>query len=295
MTKFMSQFHFQHSFSEDYNLIDKLLDLLEVVFPGISEAAEQIKTLGVCWESASTPFIYFHNDLAITHVGVLEIPMQIVNKRVTVGGIHAVATHPEFRRRGYYRQVMVEVLKYCDQHYETLVLTTSNPEFYTPFGFRVIQEYLFKSKCNSIYSSNGFRVLNIGDNQDVELLHRLLSTRSPVSNLVGIIKEKALFCFNEGSRTLYYAEDLDLIACMMIENSQLHLFDVVATQIYPLKQILSRIPQIIEEVVIYFSPELLDVEDIQAVPYQLEDGVLMVRGEFAAEGQKFMLPRSARC
>lgn len=295
MTKFMNQYHFKLSFSEDYNLIQKLFDLLEVVFPGISDAAEQIKKLGVSWESASTPFIYFDDDVAISHVGVLEIPMQIVNKRVTVGGIHAVATHPEFRRRGYYRQVMAEVLKYCDQRYETLILTTSNPEFYTAFGFRVIQEYIFKIKCNSTTGSSNFRFLNIADNQDVELLHRLLSTRSPVSNKVGVIEEKALFLFNESSKNFYYAEDLDLIACMTIENSQLHLFDIVATQLYTLKQILSRIPQIIEEVVIYFSPELLDVEDTQAVPYKLEDGVLMVRGEFAAEGQKFMLPRSARC
>ncbi len=79
------------------------------------------------------------------------------------------------------------------------------------------------------------------------------------------------------------------------EDTQLHLFDLVTTQICPLKYILSKIPQPIEEVVIYFSPELLDVKNVQAFVHAFDETVLMVRGNFAAEGEKFMLPRSARC
>ncbi|MBD2494477.1 GNAT family N-acetyltransferase [Nostoc sp. FACHB-280] len=291
----MSQYRFKRSFAENTDISEQLFNLLELVFPGIRDGAEQIQRLGVSWESASTPFIKFQNDIAISHVGVLEIPMQIMSQTLTVGGIHAVATHPEFQRRGYYREVMTEVLKYCDQLYKTLVLTTSNPEIYTPFGFRIIPEYLFQTKCKLQAGSNGFRVLDIADHQDLELLHRLLEVRSPVSHIVGIFNEKPLFCFNEGGRSLYYAADLDLISCMSRENQQLHIFDLVAPQIYPLTEILARIPYSIEEVFIYFSPELLDIEQIEAFPHKLDDGVLMVRGEFAAEGQKFMLPRSGRC
>jgi predicted N-acetyltransferase YhbS len=291
----MSQYRFKRSFAEDSNVSQQMFDLLEIVFPGMRDAAEEIRKLGAPWEDASTPFICFHNDIAISHVGVLEIPMQIMNNLTTVGGIHGVATHPEFRRQGYYRKVIEEVLGYCDKLYQTLVLTTPNPDFYTSFGFRAIPEYIFKTQVNSQGGSNGFRVLNTADRQDVELLHRLLETRSPVSQIVGIVNEKPVFCFNEGSRILHYAEDLDLIACMNIENNTLHLFDIVATQIPSLKEILSRIPDIIAEVVIYFSPDLLDLDSIQAFPYQLEDTVLMVRGEFPAQGQKFMLSRSGRC
>jgi predicted N-acetyltransferase YhbS len=291
----MSQYRFKRSFAAESNVSQQMFDLLYTVFPEVKDVLEEIKQLGITWERASTPFIYFHNDKVISHVGVLEIPMQIMNQLTTVGGVHAVATHPEFRRQGYYRKVMEEVLSYCDQLYETLVLTTLNPEFYTPFGFRVIPEYRFITQVKSQAGSNGFRVLNTANRQDVELLHRLLETRSPVSHIVGVVNEKPLFCFNEGTRVLNYAEDLDLIACMNVENTTLHLFDIVATQIPPLKEILSRIPEIIAEVVIYFSPDRLDLDNIQAFPYQLEDTVLMVRGEFTAEGQKFMLPRSGRC
>ncbi|WP_193198973.1 GNAT family N-acetyltransferase [Nostoc sp. MG11] len=291
----MNQYHFKQSFSADPALSNKLFDLLENTFPGLSSLAECGRKLGASWETASTPFIRFHDDIAITHVGVLEIPMQIMGQRLTVGGVHAVATRAEFRRRGYYRQVMEEVLEYCNQHYETLVLTTLQPEFYLPFGFRIVEEHIFKVKCDSTGSADGLRTLNFADIKDFTLLHRLLETRTPVSNIVGVVKEKPLFCVNEGSRPLYYAEDLDLIACMEIEDSRLHLFDLVATQTYSLNEILARIPQPIAEVVIYFSPERLDVKDVQPFPHEFDETVLMVRGKFAAEREKFMLPRSARC
>ncbi|QLE59465.1 GNAT family N-acetyltransferase [Nostoc sp. TCL26-01] len=266
-----------------------------MTFPGLKSLAECARKLGAPWESASTPFMRFHDDQAITHVGVLEIPMQIMGQRVTVGGVHGVATHPEFRRRGYYREVMQEVLAYCDQLYETLVLTTPNPEFYSPFGFRVIEEYIFKVQGNFRSEQNSWRILDFSDSKDVTLLHRLLETRAPVSHIVGVVNEKPVFCVNEGSRSLYYAEDLDLIASINIEENQLHIFDLVSTKTYHLSDILARVSQPINEVIIYFSPDLLNVQNIQILPHQLEATFLMVRGKFAAEGEKFMLPRSARC
>ncbi|MEB3181302.1 MAG: GNAT family N-acetyltransferase [Nostocaceae cyanobacterium] len=292
----MSRYRFTRSFADEPNLSKHLFQLIELVFPeiGITAAAENAKKLGAPWETASTPFMKFQDDIAITHVGVLEIPMRVMGENVTVGGIHGVCTHPEFRRRGYYREVMEEILDYCDSCYQTLVLTTSQPELYELFGFRVVKEHNFKSKCNSTGSVNGFRLLNFSEEKDIKLLQRLLSTREPVSNIVGVVNEKSLFCVNEGRNSLYYALDLDAIVAMEIEGTKLKLFDIVGTKIPSLAAILSRISQPIEEVEIYFSPERLEV-DVEAFPYMYEETVLMVRGVFPAEFEKFMLPRSARC
>jgi predicted N-acetyltransferase YhbS len=283
----MNKYRFKRSFSEDSTLSDRLFNLLETTFPGITEEAESIRKLGASWEAASTPFIRFQDDIAITHVGVLEIPMQLMGQSVTVGGIHGVCTHPEFRRRGYYREVIEEVLDYCANRYNTVSLTTAQPEFYEPFGFRVVGEHMFATQCNSTDRSNGFRLLNTSEPSDLKLLHRLLETREPVSNVVRIVNEKAVFCFHEGTRPLHYCEELDVIVCMEIENTQLKLFDLVGTRICTLADLLERIPHHIEGVAIYFSPDRL-AADIQAIPHipQIFDGdsFLMVRGSFAAEG-----------
>lgn len=293
----MKQYRFQRSFSEDPTLSEQLFNLLEVVFPeiGISYAAECARKLGASWEAASIPFIRFHDDIATTHVGVVEIPMQLMGERVIVAGIHGVCTHPKFRRRGYYREVMTEVLDYCDGRYKTQILTTAQPELYEPFGFRVVEEHFFITRYTSKSGSNGFRLLNFADANDLKLLHRLLETREPVSNILGVVQEKAVFCVNEGRNTLHYAPDLDVLVVMEIEDTKLKLFDLVGTKICTLKDIIASMPQPIQEVEIYFSPDRLNA-NVQAFPHIFDgDSLLMVRGLFAAENEQFMLPRSARC
>jgi predicted N-acetyltransferase YhbS len=54
---------------------------------------------------------------------------------------------------------MEEVLDYCAYRYDTLILTTAQPEFYEPFGFRVVGEHIFIAKCDSAGSTDGFRLL----------------------------------------------------------------------------------------------------------------------------------------
>lgn len=287
----------QKSFAEDATLSKQLFDLLEIIFPGLglTQLAEFAGKLGASWESASTPFMCFEDGCLISHVGVLEIPLWLMGKPVTVGGIHAVATHPEFRRRGYYRSCMTAALNYCESRYKTLLLTTSQPELYEPFRFSVVREHGFKIDCVSRNQCNGLRVLDLENSGDCRILHQLLWERQPVSQVLGVVHERALFYVNECSRPLYYAEDLDMVLVMAIENTQLQLFDIVWKQPCQLIDILNCIPQPIDEVVFYFSPDCLNVE-AQAFPHLLDgDSYLMVRGPFAVEEQPFMLPHSARC
>ena len=293
----MRESRFRCSFADDPRLCARLFTLLESCFPGISRVREHADALGAPWEAASTPFVYFQDDLAVAHVGVLEIPLIVMGQPLTVGGIHAVCTRPECRRRGYYRQVMEEVLEYCSGRYETLILTTEQPELYEPFGFRIMREHVFTTVWDSAGAGDGFRPLDTRSPSDVRLLHRLLATREPVSNIVGVVREKDIFCFNEGSRPLYYSEDLDLVVCMEIDATRLRLIDIVAPHMPPLAAVLEQVHLDIDQVEICFSPDRLDAS-ARAVPHVLDqDGpsFLMVRGPFAAEGHAFMLPRSARC
>ena len=285
----------KRSFAEDPTLSPKLFDLLETTFPGISQTAQLIQELGQAWESVSTPFMYFQAEQAISHVGVLEIPLTLMGRPINVGAIHGVCTHPAYRRQGYYRKCMESALDYCKTRYETLVLTAAQPEFYSPFGFRVLKEHAFVTKCSPTRKTNEFRILNLTVPGDRALLNRLLDERQPVSNIVGVRGEKAVFCFNEASRPLYYAAGLDLMVVMEINGDQLHLYDIVGDKPCKLACILERIPQPIEKTIIYFNPDRLDVS-AQPFPHLLEgDSYLMVKGPFIAETQAFMLPHSARC
>ena len=283
------------SFS-DPELTETLFDLLEVVFPGLREGAIGLRRLGARWEEASTPFVHFVNGTPVAHIGVIEIPLVLLGHEVTVGSIHAVATHPGHRRRGYYRQLMEEVLEYCDTRYKTLILTTENPEYYEPFGFRVLQEHRFDWSCPGVAASDGLRRVNLKQVRDIELLDRLLENREPVSRVAGVTGAKAVFCFNEAHRPLYYAEDLDVLISMELTGSRLELFDIVGAELPALEAVVARLPQPVDEVTAFFSLDRFEVS-ADAAPHVLDhDGpsYLMARGPFAAETKPFMLPRSAR-
>ncbi|PSB13779.1 GCN5-related N-acetyltransferase [filamentous cyanobacterium CCP2] len=282
------------SFSYDPILSDRLFELLETAFPGIRAGAERIRTLGASWESVSTPFMEFQGEKAIAHVGVLELPLWMNGEPVAVGGIHGVCTHPQFRRRGYFRNCMTAALDYCASRYDLLMLSTSQPELYQPFGFQVVQEYAFTTSC-ATQGNNKFRLLDLQTLTDQQILHQLLEEREPVSNVLGVVHERAVFYFNECDRPLYYAEDLDLIAVMEIEDTQLKLYDLVWRSPCSLLDLLDCIPKLIQNVVFYFSPDRLEVE-ATSFPEVLEsDSYLMVYGTLPIEEQQWMLPHSARC
>jgi hypothetical protein len=191
---------------------------------------------------------------------------------------------------------MEEVLQDSAPRYETLILIAEHTEYYEPFGFRVIQEHYFTVRCGSRGAEGKMRRLDTAVGSDVTLLQHLLKSRAPVSEIVGVVDESAVFCFNEGHRPLHYIEDLDVILCMDQDGTRLRLYDIVGTRIPSLEALLKRVPGRIEEVLIHFAPDRLAV-DAEAVPYILDHGgpsYLMARGPFGAEGEAFTLPRSAR-
>ncbi|PAX58464.1 hypothetical protein [Brunnivagina elsteri] len=98
----------------------------------------------------------------------------------------------------------------------------------------------------------------------------MLETRVPVSNIIGVFSQKALFLVNECTLPLYYFPSLDALACLAIENNQLKLFDLVTSNLnFPLQALLEQIPKPIEEISIYFSPDCLQV-DTQALAETFE-------------------------
>ncbi|MEZ4650889.1 MAG: GNAT family N-acetyltransferase [Candidatus Eisenbacteria bacterium] len=131
------------SYPDEPELLPRVFALLDVVFPGLSSAAARTAEIGATWESVSRPFVVEEGSRILAHVGLIDLPLVLEGRRTRVGSIHAVATHPDVRRRGLFRRAM-EVAEEAFAEYETLILSTENPEYYEPFGFRVAQEHEFR-------------------------------------------------------------------------------------------------------------------------------------------------------
>ncbi len=183
---------------------------------------------------------------------------------------------------------MNEALEYIDNNYDGSILFTDEPHYYEKFGFKVIEEkdFLLNAlKFNRV--SSDIRPLNIDLSEDLELMHRLLNDRCPVSRRLGICDEHVLFTYTALNESIFYSEKHKLLISYCIEEEILYLKDLVYSSPLPLDKVLSLIPETFSKVIIQFCPDLLgqfntttiepNTECKLMVSDQLELGVALVR------------------
>jgi GNAT superfamily N-acetyltransferase len=253
-----------------------LYRLFDRTWPGVVDKIALATRLGWCWDECTRPFARFDGDVALAHVGVLDLDVLLADKAQRIAGIHAVCTDPDHRRKGHYRAVMEAALAYVDGRYETAKLSTTQPELYDSFGFRVVPQ-------------NRFRVDVGGDGGDarparIERVHELLSRRRPTSRVFAARDRGWLFGIDEvlwsgGLGHLWQVDEV--VAAWATEGTTLHVYDILAAELPPLEDLLARAPWTFREAVLWFTPDLVAPNaDPIAWP---EDDYLMVRGSWPIE------------
>lgn len=277
---------------------DRVLALIDRVWPGFGARIVRAERLGFSWESVSTPFVALEGDRAVAHVGVLELPVVVAGMRHVVGGIHAVCTDPDHRGRGHARALLAEAVEHCRPRYETLLLTTDIPAFYEPVGFRPVGEHVFRGRVapGPAPDPGMVRRLSLDEPGDVALLRRLLAAREPVSARLGPVESGAIFgiaCLLQAERpeTLQYVAPLDAVIVGERRGPTLVLLDIVSATVPRLPVLLEWLGEGVEEVMTLFTPDCLGGP---LVPEPLPRPELMARGPFVVEELPFMLPPYSR-
>jgi hypothetical protein len=140
----------------------------------------------------------------------------------------------------------------------------------------------------------GLRRLELDEQDDLDLLHKLLDQRAPVSRRLGVVRERGVFVFNQANKPLWYVEGLDAVLCVQLTDATLRVYDLVATETPPLQKVIDCIASPFTRVEVYFTPDCLDAS-LSPEPHVVDgDGWLMARGEFAGWQGDLMLPCSAR-
>lgn len=274
--------------------VEEIFALLDLAFGAdLSGQERAARRLGLRWEVVSRPFGRFADGRLVAHVGVLALPLVIDGRPVEVGGIHAVACHPEQRGRGHARALLEEAIAWAEARYPLLALGTAVPGLYERVGFRRVPEHRFVGAPPRVAARPGLRRLDYADPGDVALLHALLARREPVSRRLGVAGGADVFLFDEARRPVHHAPELDALLSFELEGRTLRLYDVVAARIPPLAEIVASIGAPLERVEVYFAPDRLEAE-LAPEPHLLGgDEVWMVRGPFSVSGP-FLLPRTAR-
>ena len=250
----------RRTYADDPTLGDRVFALLEICFTGIAEPRAVAARLGSLWEDCSIPFVVEKDGQIISHVGLLDMSYVIKGERHQLGGVHGVCTLESERRQDHFRRIMEELLGFCEGRFATLELGTENPEYYEPFGFRVVPEHRFVARVASSGGGDGFRPFDATRKRDLELLDRLLGERTAVSNLVGVVDEHDVFKFSQGTRGLHYSEQLECFAVFEVRGTRLVLSDVVARELPSIETLLSQLAPALSEVEFHFSPDRFDVD-----------------------------------
>jgi predicted N-acetyltransferase YhbS len=282
-------------FQTDPGLSPTLFRLLDQVFPGIAAGAARLRGWGAAWEEVSTPFIHRDADgEVLAHVGLIPLPLILEGRPARAATVHAVACHPAHRRQGLYRAVMGELLEWAAPRFDTLVLTTEHPEYFTPFGFQVVEE----CALTVTPGGSGLRppaVLDLDREVDRGTAHRILGAREPVSHVLGVGPERAVFLFNEARAGIRHVPELDTLVCLEEDGDTVRLFDVAAPRLPSLDELRPWLPAS-RRLELAFAPDRLAPKTV-AMPRLFEhDGPswLLVRGAWLPPGTPFTLPRSAR-
>jgi predicted N-acetyltransferase YhbS len=272
------------------------LNILEESFPGIKQNISRCEALGFPWEE-SLLFTRADKSKIISHVALLECPVLIDGTWHKLGALHGICTRSDFRGQGLATELIQEALLWSKGHLDAVFLFTEIPAFYEKMSFNRIQEYRFHLPGSHPRGSQSLR--QIITPQDDELFVRCFNEREPLSNCVwiedrGLIASfNALFATYPSYWSLYYSPAIDGFISFEIEDRTLHLFDVVASMIPTLEIILDHLPQEIDDIYFYFSPDRLTKEAVPE-PYLYDKGHLLIHGHWQLN-KPFMISPLSRC
>lgn len=277
----------------------KIYSLFDSVWPGLGSSIPKAAAAGACWHEVSQAFVKWVDGRAVSHAGVIEIPLIVDGQEQIVGAIHAVCTLKDQRKKGYSRECMEQALAYCDERYSVCQLLTDRPILYERYGFksypfvnyhRALDEGYVKAKAGL------FAPIDPSAPMDLARLHEGLQNRAPVSQRIASRDSGWLLIIDEvleqqGIKRISYCEELNVHIVYEIKDRVLHVLDVMTTEWIDFNALIRRVPGSFNEVVLYFTPDRWSHESFESRDFN--EWVYMVRGDFPLNARDFCYPRLA--
>lgn len=258
-----------------------LLALQDNIWPELSARVDSARAIGVHWEQDTTPFAWFEEGRALAHVGVIDHPLRLMGKDLVVAGIHAVCVDPIARGRGLAQHCMEAALSWVDERNMLAKLSTSIPNFYSPWGFSVVPTYCFVSE-----RSGGGGNARPALNGDAAYLRALFEARTPISDVYATREKGWLPIINLAllrrlPSGVLVVPDRDFLIVARQQGEVLHLDDVIGPELPELGEVLAAVPFAFARVVYHFTPDRLD-PSARAETVSASGEVMQIRGAWPA-------------
>jgi len=283
------------NYANDPTLFKRCIRLIDSVFPGVENVAMTGMKYDACWDKISLPFIVEDNGEVIAHLGLIPLELMLNHQKRKVAAIHGICVKPEFRGRGLFKQLMREALTYIANHFSASLLFTDKPDLYHPYHFLVLPEYDYRVNSPGLFQKkkSDLRVLELDNTHDLQIMHDLLANRLPLSKQLSLLNESTIFTLDNLNKKIYFSAQLNAIIIYQIVDQTLYLKDIVAERHYQLNEIIEKIPENFDKIILQFCPDQFNAPTTPVLANP--ECSIMVSQDFNFEGEFFRYPEPYRC
>lgn len=292
------------NYSDNPDLLDRCLNLMDESFPGCKKYALKGIKYGAFWDKSSTPFIIEQDGELIAHAGVWPIKLMLNGQEHTTGCFHGICVKKLFRGKGYFKQLMQEIIQYVQQ-FDSSIMFVTKPYLYKNYPYRImLPEYdfaindaqLFKDRIQS--STSDLRTLRLDNQNDLNLLHQILAKRVLLSKHLSAMNPE-LFILNIRDKQIFYTEKLNTLIVYEIAKNFLYIQEIISTQQQNISDIISAIigyeKKDFTEIVLQFYPDrFLKQKEYSPILARTRYGILASK-DFIFKDSYFRYPELYEC
>ena len=213
-------------------------------------------------------------------------------KAVQIG---AVMTHADYRGQGLAARLMNRVLKEHDGKCDFMFLFANETvlNFYPKFGFDRIGQNVF-TLCGDTYAANtsGLRRLDLAQPGDMTLMHRLASTRVPVSQQFGVSNDLGVLSFwltGPFAKDIWYLAEQDIAVVLRQKEDATHIYDILSPRQVAQNDVLHQVITAgTRKVQLHFTPDG-SIPNVEVSEWRSEDGLFIKPATFQLP-REFTIP-----
>lgn len=242
------------------------------------------------WKDNYIPYSVVIDGEVVSNVSVNACNMNYKGQIVKLIQLGTIMTDDDYRRNGYARALMEEVLKDYDGKVDGIYLFANDSvlEFYPKFGFKEAKEYQF-TKDVTISGECTAQNVPLRDKIDFDRTVEILDTKKQNAQLY-MVDNPGLYMFYLSqfmTENLFYIEECNSYAIAEVEDDTLILHAIIGAG--AVDEVIRAFGSQVKKVILCFTPN--DVRGFEKSELHEEDTTFFVQGKFFEDsrGDEYMM------
>jgi len=245
------------------------------------------------WDPNYRPYSWTVDNQIVSNLCVYSLDLLVAGKQRKAGQICTVGTHPDFRHQGLIHKLFDAVRQEIEPQHDFLFLF-AHPElndYYEDWGFHQVSQQRPEIEVHPASRRPGLNKLNLTQPEDFHWFsqlaqHRVFNNRRLACNNASLLQFNVIYGLEPFA---YKIPELNAAVFFKIWRNYMAVYDIISTQELSWEEVFPYIShRSIQNVVFYFDPSHIGVEDFEWKPY--EKGHLFIKGPFSLKNKAFIYP-----